>query len=159
MPIDKRDPVIADILQRLERLEEEKAILGTLYSYSHFHDTGRGEKWVGLFTADATVDARRPKTRNTMKGHAAMRAYQAELKAKREPWHAMKHVMTSPRITINGDTAEVEAYWLSVNNQTPQRGPKMSAFGHYRDRLVKQNGQWLFKERIVTGEAYDNPEQ
>jgi hypothetical protein len=36
-----------------------------------------------------------------------------------------------------------------MTSTTKEGGSKIAAAGEYEDRLVKINGQWLFRERIV----------
>ena len=49
-------------------------------------------------------------------------------------------------IDINGDTATARAYTSEVG--TTRDGTEIRPRGQYDDKLVKIEGQWLFKERI-----------
>lgn len=49
-------------------------------------------------------------------------------------------------IAIHGDTAEVRVYTLEFLVETG--GKARRVVGQYDDRLVKQNGQWLFQSRV-----------
>lgn len=49
-------------------------------------------------------------------------------------------------IQVDGDTATARAYTSEVG--TTQDGAEIRPRGQYDDKLVKVDGQWLFKERI-----------
>ncbi len=49
-------------------------------------------------------------------------------------------------IQVNGNTATVRAYTTEVG--TTLDGTEIRPRGQYDDQLVKNDGQWLFKERI-----------
>ena len=70
----------------------------------------------------------------------------------RLPVVAPKHVMANPIIEVNGSEAKVESTFLYLL-QTPGAPPQIIAWGHYHDRLRKQDGQWRIAERIATTEA------
>ena len=44
-----------DIEQRLRKLEDEKAILDTLYAYGHHLDAGLEDAWIDCWTEDAVL--------------------------------------------------------------------------------------------------------
>ena len=49
---------LSDLHRRLQLLEDERAILATLYRYAHCIDYGLNAEWVDLFTGRAlTTDA------------------------------------------------------------------------------------------------------
>jgi hypothetical protein len=154
MSVERSDPLIQEILERLRLLEDERDILRTLYSYSHTHDDGRSADWLELFTEDGVFETRRPNGRRRAEGRAELARYREDIAGTYSGDFALKHVMTSPRITIEGDEAQVEAYFLVVNNAAPGGTPQLYSFGRYYDRLVRQDGRWAFQERIVSGECY-----
>ncbi len=154
MPIDPNDPLVRDILKRVQALEEERDILRTLYVYAHAHDQARDDEWVGLFTDDGVFDARRPGTGRRNAGRDALQRYRADIAQGRRPNARMKHLMTAPLIEVDGEEATVEAYFCVVNNEGEAAGPQLFSFGRYFDRLAKEDGRWRFKERIVDGESY-----
>lgn len=154
MGVDLDDPVIKDLLSRLQALEEERSILQTLYAYSHFHDSGRDAEWVDLFTEDGVFDARRPERSRRNEGRAALQKYRQDIAAGRPSGFHMKHLLGSPRITVRGNQADVEAYFVVVNNRSGNKSPQLYSFGRYTDRLSKEDGRWRFRERIVHGESY-----
>jgi hypothetical protein len=60
-----------------------------------------------------------------------------------------KHLLIEPRITLDGDQAAVDSYFLKVDAQSD--GPsQIVAMGRYRDQLVRSSdGRWRFRERLA----------
>jgi hypothetical protein len=56
------------------------------------------------------------------------------------------HVMTSMDISLDGDTATAWSRWLWVIVGDDNK-PRVERAGHYEDTLVRENGEWKFKER------------
>lgn len=154
MGVERSDPIIAELLDRVRALEEERSILQTLHAYSHFHDGGRDAEWVDLFTADGAFDARRPTRSRRNAGRAALQKYRSDIGVGKKDEFHMRHFLGNPRITVRGDEADVEAYFVVFNDRATGHTPQVFSFGRYTDRLKKEDGCWRFKERIVHGEAY-----
>jgi hypothetical protein len=60
-------------------------------------------------------------------------------------------------IVVNGNTAKAETLWTGINSATIEAPPKFVEQGTERDDLVKVNGHWLFKLRIITSNAGRQP--
>ena len=138
---------MATVEERLQRLEDEEAILATLYAYGHDLDYGREAEWLDCWTDDAVLDW---PGRDLIVGQAALRA------AFRGHTHAPalyhKHVVVEPRIRIEGDRATVVSMYARLDRY--RAGPQIRAFGRYRDVLVRcADGRWRFKERYPDVEA------
>ena len=126
---------------RLQRLEDEQAILDTLYGYGHGLDYGHEDAWIDCWTEDAVLDW---PGRALMRGHAELRA--GFRKHTHAPTVFHKHVVVEPRISIDGDRASVVSMYARLDRYTD--GPKIRAFGRYRDTLVRcADGRWRLKER------------
>jgi hypothetical protein len=61
-----------------------------------------------------------------------------------------QHFITSMVIDVSKDgrSAVAQAYWMMVRGAEP----KISAYGHYVDRLAKINGEWLYTARRTVNE-------
>jgi hypothetical protein len=59
-------------------------------------------------------------------------------------------LMNNPRIEIHGDTATADVIWTGVVTTTPKDQPHFAEQGKEHDDLVKVNGQWMIKTRIIT---------
>lgn len=148
----RQNLTVDDFLKRLELLEEERAILQTLYHYGHCIDYGLEQEWVGLFTEDGIYEIRirHPGSVIRKEGSQALAQFIAE--HSRAPAKYHKHLLVEPLITLESSKqASVQSYFVRVDEGEGK--PYILAFGRYKDRLVKQNGRWLFQERICEVEA------
>lgn len=62
-------------------------------------------------------------------------------------------LLTNVQIVINGNTATAQTLWTGINSPTKTAAPVFVEQGTERDDLVKLNGRWLFKLRIITSNA------
>jgi hypothetical protein len=138
---------LSDILQRLQRIEDERAVLHTLHRYAHCIDYGLEDEWVDLFTEDGVYN--RFTTGIRHEGREEIRKFIPTHTRAPEKYH--KHFMVEPIITLNGDEATAESYWARVDDG--DSGPFILSFGRYRDHLVRcPDGRWRFKERRIERE-------
>lgn len=60
----------------------------------------------------------------------------------------MKHLVTNPRITVNGDLANATSYWTEIS--TGGTGTKIVAGGgYYTDVLERVGNNWRIRQRII----------
>lgn len=64
----------------------------------------------------------------------------------------LRHVLAHTTIRIEGNRAWTRAQWFEMANDGPGKSLKMGTFGIYEDKLVKQDGRWLFTERRIMNE-------
>ncbi|MBT3372663.1 MAG: nuclear transport factor 2 family protein [Rhodospirillaceae bacterium] len=143
-------------------LADHLGIMNCLNQYCHVVDRGSVDEIVALFAEDAVLLT--PYQGNgRFEGRAAIRAwyenYDREVRAARRH---RRHTITSPFITINGDAATAVCYLDSSTILIASNVINVSS-GRYDDKLVKVNGTWLFKERIINInhvhriESFDEP--
>jgi hypothetical protein len=142
---------MSTIEERLQRLEDERAILRTLYLYSHGIDYDLEAQWLDCFTDDACL---------YWPGQEPCQGLEAIAEAFRAHPHApaswMKHFVALPVIEIDGDSARVNSYYQRVVGEpwAPEGDPKMASFGRYEDVLVRgDDNRWRFKERRAHNET------
>jgi hypothetical protein len=140
----------AGIEARLTRLENQNAILSRLYAYGHSIDYGDESAWVDCFTADGVWDVRHRRRADggvVCRGRAELAAYIATHTRAPYRWH--KHLLAEPVITVTGDTAVCDSYFVRLD--TDDEGNHIvTGQGRYRDRLVREaGGVWRFAERIA----------
>jgi ketosteroid isomerase-like protein len=145
---------LEDRVARLEalvsELRDERAILSTMYTYSHCIDYGSETEFADCWLEDAVWEA---SSRGRIKRHSEgineiLAFFRQHSHA---PEHYHKHPMLEPRITVDGDHAEAISYFLRVDEHPD--GPYIYAFGRYRDVLTRCNdGRWRFKYRQNMGE-------
>jgi ketosteroid isomerase-like protein len=138
--------VADDIETRLGRLEDERAILDTLYAYGHAIDYGLRDLWISCWTETAVL--RWPHA--TFTGHEEIgRAFDDHSHAP-EAFH--KHFLVEPRISLAGDRAAADSYFTRIDNGP--NGPYLRSFGRYRDVLVRaEDGRWRLQERLCDRES------
>ena len=67
-----------------------------------------------------------------------------------------RHQIINHVIDVDGDTANTTAYWFAMTNNNPHGEVRLLYMGHYKDILIREDGQWLFRERRVYNESFDN---
>ncbi len=124
------------------------AVLACLNQYCHLVDRGEVEEIVALFAEDAVL---RPLYQGEARfeGRAAIRAwYQDYDKEVRAGRRHRRHRITAPFVSIDGGAASATCYLDSSAVMIATNVIKVSA-GRYEDKLVKVDGTWLFKERVI----------
>ena len=58
--------------------------------------------------------------------------------------------LTNLKVEVTGSTATADMFWSSVESKTLISPPSVTEYGRDHTELVKQNGHWLIKHRIVT---------
>jgi ketosteroid isomerase-like protein len=132
---------------RLRLLEDERAILRTLYAYGHAIDYGYEDEFAECWTEDAVLHW---PWREPLTGRAAiLEAFRAHTHA---PERFHKHLLVEPRVRVEGDRATVESMYARLDAY--EDGPKLRSFGRYLDVLVRcPDGRWRFEERRAENEA------
>jgi 3-phenylpropionate/cinnamic acid dioxygenase small subunit len=137
-----------DLAERLGRLEDERAILATLYRYGDGLDHDNREEFLDCFTEDAEylVSVRvDPSKEFGFHGHEELGVYFAGHTHAPAAFH--KHVTTNPLVRVDGHTADVQSYFLRVDS--PGAGPAIVlAAGRYIDLFERgDDGRWRIRAR------------
>lgn len=67
-------------------------------------------------------------------------------------------VLSNVRIVVDGDTATAESLYTGLNSATVTSPPVVVEQGHEHDELVRKDGRWVFKHRVITADGGLNPE-
>ncbi len=143
---------------------EERALIEDLQArYMFAFDWHDVDKYVSCFTEDGIVDIVGMK----WQGHKELREMLAGM-VQEDPEDESKpvepegpypatgrHNITNIVLKIDGDTATGRAYWFNYGNRNPERKAVLNSYGHYEDDMVKVNGKWLFKKRLIYNEQYE----
>ena len=62
-------------------------------------------------------------------------------------------LLTNPKVVVNGDTATADVIWTGINSETPKAAPQLVEQGREHDELVKRDGHWYFKRRLITSDG------
>lgn len=140
---------LANLLGRLRRLEDERAILQAIARYAHTLDYGPKADWLDCFTPDATFEIRWRWMGEpwSFTGHEALADfYERHTHA---PQQLSKHFATNHKIAIDGDGATVESYFLRLDTDN-ERGPtRHVTTGRYIDQLRRDtDGVWRINHRV-----------
>lgn len=123
----------------MTKVEDHLAIRELAAKYNRAFDYGDPEGWAACFTEDGTFNIGK---KELAAGSAALLAF-----AKKSiPGMKVKHCTTDAIVEVDGDTGTHDAYLILMDC-----GEKISASncGRYYDNVVKQNGEWKFKKRVV----------
>ena len=146
--------------QKLQALQDHIEIEQLLMRYAAAFNTQDADAYVGTFTPDGSLELRRDVDQAPFLGPFTGR------EALRKQWFpkggvsggrkfgAMRHVTTNCEIHVSGDTATVRAFFMEIvsngaNIPPGSKPPTLHAMGRYEDELVRLEGRWLFKRRVV----------
>lgn len=123
----------------MSKVEDHIAIRELAARYNRAFDYGNPEAWVECFTEDGSFEM----------GSKKLAAGSTDLLAfakKMIPTMKVKHCTTDAIVEVDGDTGTHDAYLILVDC-----GDKVSVVnsGRYIDAVVRVNGQWKFKQRVV----------
>ena len=127
----------------LARMVEEKAIERIIHDYAYYLDMNQPEKMVELFVDDCEVSYA-PNF-----GASGIEAYQKTLDGIGTFFKGTSHHVSGVVVDWVSDTAaNVRAILMAVHRYTRER-PDGILYGQYHDVVVKRDGQWKFKTRIL----------
>jgi ketosteroid isomerase-like protein len=119
-------------------LEDVEAIRQLTASYNRAFDERRPEDWANHFTEDGFFE--RSNAGQSYRGRAAIAGLSRNYPVR--GWH----VTTEHIISVDGDTAHQSCYLMFLDRD---QGFAVNLFGVYSDDLVKLDGKWLFKQRLL----------
>jgi hypothetical protein len=62
-------------------------------------------------------------------------------------------LLTNLKIVVNGTSATADVLWTGIISETVKAVPQFVEQGREHDELVKRNGQWYFKRRVITSDG------
>ena len=120
--------------------------------YGNFGKTDAAEDFATFYTQDAEFDV----NGIVSKGPEAIAAFYTdtgddeEAPAAQGTFHMM---ISNPVIDVTGDTATATFFWTGVINTGIQEPPQLLEQGREYDQLVKQDGEWRIKKRVVIADS------
>lgn len=122
---------------------EERAIKRIIFDYAYYLDMNMPEKMAELFVDDCVVSYA-PNF-----GAEGIDGYKKTLDGIGTFFRATSHHVSNIVIDFASDSeAVVRAAVLAVHRYTKER-PDGILYGQYHDVVVKRDGQWKFKTRIL----------
>ena len=120
--------------------------------YGNFGKQDAAEDFGAFYTEDAVFDV----NGIVSTGREAIEAFYVE-SANEEDAPAAQgtfHMMISnPVIDVDGDTATAQFMWTGVLNTGIQQPPQLLEQGREYDLLVRQDGEWRIKKRVVIADS------
>jgi len=133
------------IAARLQRVEDQLAIDRVLIDYAAFLDGRDYASYAALFAPDGEW----VNEGGTHKGRAAIRQMlESTMGPAGTPNRANYHIITNPRVDLDGDRATATSRYLFVM-RGPDGQPTPSLAGIYHDELVRLDGVWKIKRRVA----------
>jgi ketosteroid isomerase-like protein len=129
-------------LERLRQLEDMDEIRKLYVDYGRHLDTGNFSAYAALFAKDAKLrlgPVMRADGREEIERVAAATISPAE------PGKGAVHVLGSPSVELDGDTASGECVWCAVAMKDD--GTPRVIVGRHVDDLVREDGHWRFAVR------------
>ena len=136
---------MAVLMNRIQVLEDEKAVRDVLFRYAYFFDVGRYQEWHELFTDDGVYKTNPPfgEKYQVVEGKENIRkAFPSQTR-----YGAVQHLMGNPIIHVDGDTATAISYQTMVNGKDDSQPTLLKAA--MRSWVLKRmDGKWLIKEAV-----------
>lgn len=129
-------------------LEDRLAAGELLDRYPFLVDQGRYEDLAQLFTPDGVIEG--PVGEPGQGRDGITRFFQASATRVVEgplP-RLMRHHLTSRTIELSGDEGSACSYFVAFTEGGPDH------WGRYRDKLVKADGEWRFRRRLLTVDGF-----
>jgi uncharacterized protein (TIGR02246 family) len=125
-------------------VEEKDAIREVLAEYCFRLDDDRFAEMADLFAEDGTWETAFGKAT----GRAAIAELAGSLRARAKgPRPRAVHLVTNIAIALAGESATVRSNWMVMQNGP--EGPMIGSGGAYYDKMVKEDGRWLFRHRKI----------
>jgi hypothetical protein len=113
--------------------------------YSHLG--GGGGDFASYYVADGTLDV----NGLVAKGQQAIEELYKQVR-KRTPRRpgTFRMLLTNPHIVVTADTATADVIWTGVSSASVKSLPQIVEQGREHDELIKRDGRWYFKHRLIT---------
>jgi ketosteroid isomerase-like protein len=120
--------------------------------YGNFGRQDAAEDFGAFYTEDAVFDVNGivSEGREAIEAFYAESAEEADAPAAQGTFHM---IISNPVIDVDGDTATASFFWTGVINTAIQEPPQLLEQGREYDLLVRQDGEWRIKKRVVIADS------
>jgi hypothetical protein len=145
----------ADTHADLTYLADRRQIEDLEIAYATAHNTTNADIYRRVFTEDAQMVT--PTGAVALDGMQKILAsvdtdrerFNPDAKPGAEVFGNMRHIITNVVINVHGKTADSTCYLLNTAYNAKQKKTEILAMGRYDDQLVKNNGEWRIKRRMI----------
>jgi len=142
---------------RAETAGDPEGARQLLSRYCHALDQGRLADLGSLFHRDAEFSVSFEGEQKHTGRETIQAWYDRFFQQRPGQYRHMRHKIFEPLLTINGNTATAATYFDA--DSVDEGGSVRVVTGRYDDVLVKEQGQWFFKERTITVLYHYSPGQ
>lgn len=147
----------ASVEARLQRLEDVEAIRLLLERYIELNESRDYVEYSRLFAKDGELVLRRGRATGPDAILKLMQdSFGAANASPTNPLNGSSHVLSNMKIDVTGDTATATSRWTLLLRT--EEGPKPAQAGRYGDKLVRENGEWKFQQRIIYRDIPADPQ-
>lgn len=125
----------------LQELLDREAVRDVLRRYAHAVDRRDIETIASLFTEDAAY-------RGSL-GEGNFRTALEQLRERMSRYRSTMHLLGNQLIQVSGDTASAETYAVAYHRPREDDRSLLSVGVRYCDDLVRQQGAWKIRRRVV----------
>jgi len=120
--------------------------------YGNFGRQDAAEDFGAFYTEDAVFDVNGivSEGREAVEAFYAENAEEPDAPAAQGTFHM---IISNPVIDVDGDIATASFFWTGVLNTAIQDPPQLLEQGREYDLLVRQDGQWRIKKRVVIADS------
>jgi hypothetical protein len=150
---------IAALRAEITALQDRNAIQDLLFDYYSHLGSDESHDFSSYFTEDAVFEI----NGLVLSGREEIQALYDGMeeggedeKADIPPEEMETHLtlLNNPIVKVDGDTATAKMIWTGTLNVTAFEKPALYDQGREYDKLVKQNGKWLFKKRVIIADGF-----
>jgi uncharacterized protein (TIGR02246 family) len=137
---DDASKALSDRIRRLEDMDEIRQLY---LDYGRHLDAGDAVAYAALFARGAKLrlgPVMRADGRDEIERVAV-----ATIRPGPDGAKGSVHVLGSPHVELDGNTARGEAVWVAIARA--EAGPSAIRVGRHVDKLVREDGRWRFAER------------
>lgn len=125
-----------------------KEIEQVLYRACHAVDQGKLDAFLRLFHPEAVLNITWEENGEYL-GHEGIRSWFVNYdQTVRSSMKYLRHKITCPLIQCNENSATAFSY-LDVDAALKENGQVIITSGRYEDKLLKIEGNWLLKEKVI----------
>ena len=145
---DKLDGM--DLAAKVQYLVDRAAIGELFVRYYSGLGSGDPDAFGGFFTQECELDVNGIICRNT---EEIRKLYADVQEDKPNLTGTFRMQLTNLLIEVDGDTAKAQMLWTQQINETIKGPPRFIEQGREYNALVKQNGRWKIKRRVVIADS------